>query len=151
MCQPHLNTLKTSVRNARCSIPICTTYQTTILHCWNKIQSFLHGETAVSHGHCEWHGFEFFPPEELWQKLPNIHQKFTTTPQVHAINANHLGVPPHALHIFHVHLHDVPHLVSHHPHETALHTPPHGTCMKLLSNCSTSLQDLCTQPFGSLP
>ena len=47
----------------------CTTYQETIHQCWHKIQPFLHGGTAISHGQCKWHGFQFLPQEKLWQKL----------------------------------------------------------------------------------
>ena len=55
---------------------------------------------------------------------PTNSHKFFTLP----------GITTHAPHIFHVQLHDDPHIVSPHPHETALHTPPCGTCAKLLSN-----------------
>ena len=62
MSQPHLNTLKkaSEMQDARFQAQaIRTTYQATIHHCWNKIQPFLHGEAAISHGHCKWHGFQF--------------------------------------------------------------------------------------------
>ena len=62
------------------------------------------------------------------------HQKFPITLQFHAISANCMGVPPHALHIFHIHLCDNPHPVRQHPCETTLHMPPHGTRVKILSN-----------------
>ena len=38
---------------------ICNTYQETIYHHWNEIQTFLHGETAISHGQHKWHGVQF--------------------------------------------------------------------------------------------
>ena len=49
--------------------------------------------------------------------------KVSTTLSFHAIVANCLGLPPHAPHIFHVHLCDDLRIVSQHPHETALCIP----------------------------
>ena len=75
MCQPHLNTLKqvSETQDAPFQAQaIHTTYQATILHYWNKIQPFLHEETAISHGHHKWHSFQFLPPEKLWQMSPII-------------------------------------------------------------------------------
>ena len=45
---------------------IGNTYQGTISQCWNEIQPFIHGETAVSHGQHKWHGFQFLHQEKLW-------------------------------------------------------------------------------------
>ena len=44
--------------------------------------------------------------------------KVPTIPCFHPILANCLGVPPHSLHIFHIHLCNNPHIVSQHPCDT---------------------------------
>ena len=47
---------------------ICYTYQETIHHYWTEILPLVHGETAISHGQCKWHGFQFLPQQKLWEK-----------------------------------------------------------------------------------
>ena len=67
--------------------------------------------------------------------------------------ANHLEVPHHALHIFHVHLCNDPHIVSQHPCDTAPHMLPCGTCMKLLTDhviFSTSPQNFHAPSFRTI-
>ena len=70
--------------------------------------------------------------------------KSPTTPWSHAILANCLGVPPHALHIFHGHLHNNPHIVSHHPHDATTQMLLCGKCTKLFSNNANFLPHLKT-------
>ena len=71
------------------------------------------------------------------------HQK-SLNPQSHAILANHLGVPPHTPHRFHVHLHNNPYIVIQHPHDAPTQTFPCGKCMKLLSDYAIFLPHLKT-------
>ena len=71
------------------------------------------------------------------------HQK-SLNPQSHAILANHLGVPPHTPHRFHVHLHNNPYIVIQHPHDSPTQTFPCGKCMKLLSDYAIFLPHLKT-------
>ena len=88
---------------------------------WNCINEL----TAVSPGHCML--FNSYLQKNYGR---SNHQQSPTTPLFHEILAIHL--PPHSLHIFHVHLHDDPHIKSQHPHNATLHLFPCGTSMKLL-------------------
>ena len=86
-------------------------------------------------------------------EIANPHQ-MPTTSQSLTITANHPGVPPHTLHIFHVHLCATPHIVHQNPHDTAPPMLPCGECVALLSepcDFSTSPQNLCATSFRSLP
>ena len=47
---------------------------------------------------------------------------------------NFLGIPPHALHTFHIHLCIDPHIMNQHPHDTATHMPPCGKIMAEITN-----------------
>ena len=67
-------------------------------------------------------------------EITNPHQ-MPTTLQSPTMLANHLGVPPHALHIFHVLLCATPHILCQKPHDTAPPMLPHGECATLLSDC----------------
>ena len=49
---------------------------------------------------------------------------------------NNQGVPPHALHIFHIHLCTTPHIVHQNPCDTAPPMLPDGKCATLLSDCT---------------
>ena len=70
-----------------------------------------------------------------YDRTANAHW-MPTTLQSHAVVANHLGVPPHTLHVFHIHLCATPHvvIVYQNPYDTAPHLLPCGKCMKLLRN-----------------
>ena len=52
---------------------------------------------------------------------------------------NCLGVPPHAPHIFHVHLCTTPHIVCQAPHNSTPPMLPCGECTTLLSDCTNFL------------
>ena len=75
----------------------------------------------------------------------------TYTIPCHSCKSHEISTP-HSTH-FHVYLCDDPHIVSTHPHETALHTPLCCTCMKILSDCTIFPPHFKTVPplFRSLP
>ena len=136
MCQPNLNTAKTSTRRARRFIQSSSPMQhlpRNIPQHWNEIQPFLQEEPAVSHGQCKWHDFQFNTSRKIMTEINNPHW-MSTTSQSHAVVANRPGVPPHAEHIFHEHLHATPHIVYQNPCDTTTPMLPHGKCVTLLSD-----------------
>ena len=131
---------------------IHTTYQATILHCWNEIQPFLHRETAISHGHCKMAQFEFLPPEKLWQKSPFI--KSSHNPLIPHNFANCLGVPPQLCTFFMYTYVMIPPPCEPTPsHNHSSYASTWHMCETPQQPCNfpTSLQNFHALPFRSLP
>ena len=92
------------------------TYDTlTISQCLNKIQPFLHGETAISHG--PYNGMVFNSYLRIWQKSPIIKSLL----QPHDLMQFwQIAWVYHPMRFFHVHLCDDLHIVCQHPHNLLL-------------------------------
>ena len=138
--------IETSIRNARCSIPSPSHPH----HLQSNHPPLLEQDPAIPpwrSSHLPWPlqmaWFSILTSRKIMAEI-TVHQRLLATAQFHASFANYLGVPPHTLHISHVHLCNDPQLVSQQPHETTLYMPPHGTCMKQLSNCTIFPQNFKT-------
>ena len=135
MWQPHLNMSKTRIRNARCTIPSPNRPH----HLPSKHLPLLEWESAV----CLWRNSCFsWALQMAWFSILTtraIMAEITISSKVYhnsSIPCNFCKssrITTHSLNIFHAQLHHDSHIMRPHPNKTALHMPPHGTCMKLIS------------------
>ena len=126
---------KTNIRNARCTIPSPNHPH----HLPRKYLPLLEWESAVS----LWSNSCFpWSLQMAWFSIRTTRAtmaEITSSSKVYRNSSipcyfsKSSRITTHTLNIFHAQLYDDSHITRPHPSKTALHMPPHGKCMKLLS------------------